>query len=249
MTQTLELKQRVEKIAKPEYWTCLTDFLQGRLSKFEFDFYLKDYMPDITLHNEFILKRLEEAESSQNISSKNVNSIQLEQMVKSKKFDTGTVRIEAKDVQHIKNIHSTRVAQKNPLIDLPLLLHNSKFPNKISTEQLSTLINQNSHLTSLLIPSTITLCYDSKTLPSRKDLRLRLQRVSLEFGLIEEIEDDVLDVMNSALCMHLKNIASSILKSIPNKPKQITKKEFIFAAKLNPSLFVDNSLCIEKWNY
>ncbi|OAD77424.1 hypothetical protein PHYBLDRAFT_60557 [Phycomyces blakesleeanus NRRL 1555(-)] len=208
----------------PLYWSAMKEFITGNLSRIEFDFYANLYLnrQNAYLHNAFILSTIQNSKvNSQPVRKPNPQlnskrkrikeSREVQELEARKKLKMDVMSLSRADRESLnKLVKAGNTIQLKAFVDKALGNLTGQSPCSLITR-----LNNDSSLESLPPP----ICREAKELPDQYTLNVRMKLISLQHGLLDKLEDDVVDVMALALQIFLKNIISDIItKRRVNRP-------------------------------
>ncbi|KAJ2081702.1 hypothetical protein H4R24_002163 [Coemansia sp. RSA 988] len=235
----------------PSYWAALRDFVHGKLNRQEFDFYAYMYLSGdkATLHNQFILATIHNAQSGQ-APPEGERSAGFEGQRKRK--HEGDEKTTVGDDENHQSRRSVKALLEDPkwryVKELVKSLNKSerraiktllKRPN-ITPEEAQAAIRS---LKPVILPMpaadlpqsyamdiakgiTAPLVYDTKSTPDIESLSFRMVAIALEQGLSGGVTREGGELLLYALDCHLKNIVSNMLyKTRSNRALGIPVRE------------------------
>ncbi|KAF9897805.1 hypothetical protein BX616_004953 [Lobosporangium transversale] len=212
----------------PSYWQALTDFVQGKLNRQEFDFYANLYLSrkNAPLHNQFILANIHNAQKEAPPPSKGSvgwgkgkrgkdGKLLREKDPKRRKMKNQILSLGKAERERIKGLKETH-KKSSMMIKQRLKEHRVSRPMAptVSQPALIAEYNRGNHA---------PLCFDSKELPNFESMRDRMVAVAMENGLMSGVQEGAVELMLHALESHIKNIISNcIIKLRSNRALGIT---------------------------
>ncbi|KAJ2803290.1 hypothetical protein H4R20_002952 [Coemansia guatemalensis] len=236
----------------PSYWAALRDFVHGKLNRQEFDFYAYMYLSGdkATLHNQFILATIHNAQSGQ-APPEGERSAGFEGQRK-RKHESDEKTTGGGDDENSQSRRSVKALLEDPkwryVKELVKSLNKSerraiktllKRPN-ITPEEAQAAIRSlkpvvlpmpaadlpQSYAMDIAKGITAPLVYDTKSTPDIESLSFRMVAIALEQGLSGGVTREGGELLLYALDCHLKNIVSNMLyKTRSNRTLGIPVRE------------------------
>ncbi|KAJ2706804.1 hypothetical protein FB645_001252 [Coemansia sp. IMI 203386] len=242
-----QLTQLKEQLAEalgddgPLYWSALRDFVQGRLNRQEFDFYAYLYLSGdkASLHNQFILATIHNAQSGLAPPEGERNE-GFESSKKRKADEDGDTQggeksaskrsikalLEDPKWRYVKELvkslnkserRAIKTLLKRPDIT-PEEAHSAIRSMKPVVLPLPAAQLPQSYAMDIAKGITAPLVYDTKSTPDIESLSYRMVAIALEQGLSGGVTREAGELLLYALDCHLKNIVSNMIyKSRSNR--------------------------------
>ncbi|KAJ1664991.1 hypothetical protein IW140_003604 [Coemansia sp. RSA 1813] len=239
--ERLQLIQLKEQLAEalgddgPSYWTALRDFVQGKLNRQEFDFYAYMYLSGekASLHNQFILATIHNAQSGQappdgeqnkgfeggkkRKHDENQGPSGSEDMQKSKRSIKAL--LEDPRWRYVKEL--VKSLNKNERRAIKTLLKKPDITPEAAQEAIRMMKPVVLPMPASQLPQTYAmdiakgitapLVFDTKATPDIESLGYRMVAIALEQGLSGGITRDAGELLLYALDCHLKNVVSNMI--------------------------------------
>ncbi|KAJ2391339.1 hypothetical protein GGI23_005436 [Coemansia sp. RSA 2559] len=237
--ERLQLIQLKEQLAEalgddgPSYWAALRDFVQGKLNRQEFDFYAYMYLSGekASLHNQFILATIHNAQSGQ-APPDGEHSKGFEGGKKRKHDeDQGPSEETQKSKRSIKALledpkwryvkELVKSLNKNERRAIKTLLKKPDITPEAAQEAIRLMKPVVLPMPASQLPQTYAmdiakgitapLVFDTKATPDIESLGYRMVAIALEQGLSGGITRDAGELLLYALDCHLKNVVSNMI--------------------------------------
>ncbi|KAJ1797060.1 hypothetical protein LPJ59_003368 [Coemansia sp. RSA 2399] len=239
--ERLQLIQLKEQLAEalgddgPSYWAALRDFVQGKLNRQEFDFYAYMYLSGekASLHNQFILATIHNAQSGQappdgehskgfeggkkRKHDENQGPSGSEKTQKSKRSIKAL--LEDPRWRYVKEL--VKSLNKNERRAIKTLLKKPDITPEAAQEAIRLMKPVVLPMPASQLPQTYAmdiakgitapLVFDTKATPDIESLGYRMVAIALEQGLSGGITRDAGELLLYALDCHLKNVVSNMI--------------------------------------
>ncbi|KAJ1647175.1 hypothetical protein J3B02_001894 [Coemansia erecta] len=235
-----QLTQLKEQLAEalgddgPLYWSALRDFVQGRLNRQEFDFYAYLYLSGdkASLHNQFIMATIHNAQSGQAPPEGERNE-GFESRRKRKSEEDGDPQSGEKGMskrsikalledpkwRYVKEL--VKSLNKNERRAIKTLLKRADITPEEAHSAIRSMKPVVLPLPAAQLPQsyamdiakgiTAPLVYDTKATPDIESLSYRMVAIALEQGLSGGVTREAGELLLYALDCHLKNIVSNMI--------------------------------------
>ncbi|KAJ2823188.1 hypothetical protein IWW50_003887 [Coemansia erecta] len=235
-----QLTQLKEQLAEalgddgPAYWSALRDFVHGRLNRQEFDFYAYLYLSGekASLHNQFILATIHNAQSGQ-APPEGERSQGFEGRKKRKQEDAERAAVDESQQskrsikalledpkwRHVKEL--VKSLNKNERRAIKTLLKRPDITPEEANAAISSMKPVVLPMPAAQLPQsyamdiakgiTAPLVFDTKSTPDIESLSYRMIAIALERGLSGGVTREGGELLLYALDCHLKNIVSNML--------------------------------------